>query len=466
MLATGVAGGACVAAGGGVAPAAAVISMTASATLAVVRRVPAATLVALVVFGFGAGALTASVRGDRGVGLEAEAARVPHCDFEARVLEQIGALGTLVAVDRASCIGQSAIGGGGVAVIDTPAPAGAPFRATGWLLPLGSDAFDEARRRAGAQAELDLDSLSLGRPAGLFLVAAWVRDGLKTSALEISPPAAALIRGLTIGDTEALTPDTLEQFRRAGLSHLLAVSGSNVAIVLAAAALLAQVFTFRSRLLLGAAALGVFLLVVGPDPSVLRAVAMGVVGLVALACGRPAEPLHALAIALAVLIVVRPQVVFSVGLHLSLAATAGIIVWAPILQSKMERLPSFLRLPLAVTLSAQAGVLPLLAGVFGQVSLVAPLSNLAAAPAIAPATVLGLTGGILGTFDDRLGGLFLRAAEPFAAWILLIGRVSAQPEWASVGVAPWLGPVLAAPVLVAAVAALARYVGPILSDDA
>lgn len=206
---------------------------------------------------------------------------------------------------------------------------------------------------------------------------------------------------------------------------------------------------FRWRLCLGAGALGFFILVVGPDASVLRAAAMGAAGLVALAVGTRPESLHVLALAVAVVVAVRPQIVFSVGLHLSVLATAGIIMLTPAILQLLRPVPRLVTLPLGVTLGAQLAVLPLLVVVFQEVSLVAPLANLVAAPAVAPATVLGLAGGAVAPVHAGLGSLLLRGAEPFVSWILLVGRTCAEPSWAATDASSSLGWALTVPLAAA-----------------
>jgi competence protein ComEC len=201
-------------------------------------------------------------------------------------------------------------------------------------------------------------------------------------------------------------------------------------------------------------------LVVGPDASVLRAAAMGGVGLLAIATGRQTEPLHALGVALLLIVLIRPQIVHAVGLHLSLAATAGIILWASAIERRAG-LPRFVALPLAVTMSAQIAVLPLLMAVFGQISLVAPIANLLAAVAVAPATILGLIAAVVGAMQPELGGLVLQTAEPFAAWILWVADAAARPAWASLEVPTWTGLVMAVPVCIAAAWTLGSYGEPI-----
>lgn len=432
-----------------------IVGSLGSIALALTRRRPGLVLVTLGSLGFacGAGAAAAQQRPDV---LAAVAKEVPRCAIEGVVLESLGGLGTALALQRVTCDGAGAITDAGVAVADLSAHPGSTLQATGWLVPLGDDPFDRARERAGADVELAVSDVDLSGPGGVAALPAAVRDGLARSGTAIAAPEAALIRGLTIGDTEALAPATIEEFRRAGLSHLLAVSGSNVSIVLAAVMLMTSKMAFRARLLLGAFALSFFVLVVGPDASVLRAAAMGAVGLIALASGRRAEPLHALAAALIAVVVMRPQIVFSLGLHLSVAATAGIIVLTPALLGRLRWLPRVVALPVGVTLGAQAAVLPLLVVAFEEASLIAPIANLLAAPAVPPATILGLAGAVVAPLSQSLAEMALHLAAPFASWILFVGRICSDPPWATVQLSSSVGVLLALPVLGAAWLSLAR----------
>jgi competence protein ComEC len=183
--------------------------------------------------------------------------------------------------------------------------------------------------------------------------------------------------------------------------------------------------------------LGLFVLVVGPEPSVLRASVMGTVGLLALAAGRRTEPLHALGLALIVLLGLRPGLLSSVGLHLSVAATAGIVLFSGRIRDGVSKLggwPRFVSLALAVTLAAQFAVAPILVGTFGELPLVAPLANLLAIPAVAPATVLGLMAAVTGALVPPVGWLCARIAEPFVTWVLAVGRTTGSWSWASIEV--------------------------------
>lgn len=462
LVACGICVGAVVGGGGAIWLRFGILGCGMAAVLSVVRRNPVSILAALALFGFACGAGAAAAQ-ERSPVLRSLAVGVPECRGSGTVLDSLGGLGTAVALETLHCEGHEPVTTGGIAVADISAHAGSRFEASGWLIPLGDDHFDRARARAGAAAELAIIDIDVGRPAGLAALAAAVRDGLVEAGAALDPPEAALLRGLTIGDTQAISGSTLHEFRRAGLSHLLAVSGSNVSIVLGAVMLLGSRLPFRWRLCVGAAALGLFILVVGPDASVLRAAAMGAAGLVALAVGTRAEPLHVLALAVAVVVAIRPQIVFSVGLHLSVLATAGIIMLTPAILQFLRPLPRLVTLPLAVTIGAQFAVLPLLVIVFQEVSLVAPLANLVAAPAVAPATVLGLAGGAVAPVHAGLGSLLLRGAEPFVSWILFVGRTCAQPSWAATQASSSLGWALTLPLAAAFWWALRRQTGGLTS---
>lgn len=431
------------------------VGSLASLLLASTRRRPTIVLITLGSLGFTCGVGAAAAQASPSL-LTSVAEGVPECQVWGTVQESMGGLGTATALERISCEGFGEMTDAGVAVTDLSVHPGSTFEATGWLIPLGDDPFDRARSRAGADVELALSDIRVAAPSGIAAVPAGVRDGLASSGSAIAPPEAALIRGLTIGDTASIAQSTLEEFRRAGLSHLLAVSGSNVSIVLAAIMLMSTRMAFRTRLCVGALGLVFFVLVVGPDASVLRAAAMGAVGLVALACGTRSEPLHALAAALIAVVLMRPQIVFSLGLHLSVAATAGIILLTPALLARFRWMPRIVALPIGVTLGAQIAVLPLLVLAFEEASIVAPIANLLAAPAVPPATILGLAAAVVAPLNQNLAEVVLQIAEPFASWILLVGRTCAQPGWATVRLSSSTGLWLALPALGAAWLSLRR----------
>ncbi|MDQ3645818.1 MAG: ComEC/Rec2 family competence protein [Actinomycetota bacterium] len=411
------------------------------------------------------GALNATVRAAPAAITEL-ARMVPDCRLEGRVLER-SALGTFLAVRRADCDGAGRVDrAGSVVVDDLVAEAGETFEAYGTLIPLGSNGFDEARRFSGAHSSFAPDRYIHGPVHGApLVVAAKVRAALHAATDGLDPARAGLLRGVTIGDTELLAAETVEAFRRSGLSHVLAVSGSNLAIVLGAVSAVAASAARRSRLMVSLAAMSLFVLVVGPDPSVLRAGAMGAITVVALGLGRRAEPLFAIALALIVVIALRPAMVFSVGLHLSAAATAGIVLWGEAIARRCTRVPRVAAMAIGATLSAQVAVAPILIATFGQLSLIGPVANVLALPAVPPATVIGLGSAAVELLHEGWGGAFARVAALFGDWILFLAGASGGQGWAAIEVPRWLGGALGSVVLAAGVRSAVRLGAPTdLSD--
>jgi competence protein ComEC len=386
------------------------------------------------------------------------ARRTPECSFHGRVLEGAGGLGTVVAIEDLRCDGFAPVSDAGIAILDgAVGEAGAALAGRGLLAPLGDEGFDRARSLIGAHAHLVADDLEVERPGGLHAVAAAVRRGMRASTGTLDERRAGLLRGLAIGDVSAIDRRTEDALRRAGLAHLLAVSGSNVAIVLAAVGAVTGWLSARLRTAGAALALALYVLVVGPDPSVLRAAAMGGIGVAALAFGSRAEPLQALGLALIVLIALRPGLVFAIGLHLSVAATAGIVVWGPPLAHRLSRrLPRPAALGLAATLGAQAAVAPLLVAAFEELSLAGPVANALALPAVPPATVFSLAGAVAASFYPPAGEVMATIAEPFAAWILWVGDLWSDAPWAAATVPAWIAWPLGAAAATAAVMTLSR----------
>jgi competence protein ComEC len=420
-----------------------------------VRRKKAAILIGIALAAFGAGAFDASLRSGRTAPVAMLASDFARCNIEGRVVEDQGPLGTLVSIDHAVCAGFPRLHDpGSVMLPDKAADAGSLIAAQGTLVPLQDDSFDLSRRRAGADALFDADSTrSEGISFPPLRLAAAIRHGLQESTAPLGSPREGLMRGLTIGDTDKLDQTTVDDFRRAGLSHLLAVSGENLAMFLGALALIVRHFPYRLRLTAYLAAIGLFVLVVGPQPSVLRAAVMGAVMIVAVGRGHRVQPLAVLGTALIIVVAFRPGLVFSVGLQLSAAATIGIVLWTEPVERFLRPLPRAIALPLAVTLSAQVAVSPILIATFGQLSLVAPLANLLAFPAVAPPTVLGLCAGVASLLNGTAARFLVTLAAPFVGWIAWVGTSFGRAAVAAVDLphaAAWLAGL---PVVAAAVAA-------------
>lgn len=416
----------------------------ASAAIALTRRSARTVLCGVALLSCCAGTIVGRTAAEPGALVEI-ARSVPRCDLEGRVIERAGGLGTLLDVTLTTCGGMR-----GVAVatgaIGEP---GASVVGNAWVLSLGDDPFERARWHAGARVQL-VGDVHVVRPpeAPLLRAAARVRGLLRAATDSLPDDRAGLLLGLTIGETDRLTPATVDAFRRSGLAHLVAVSGSNVALVLGAAAVLARHRARRTRLVVSGVTLALYVLVVGPDASVLRAAGMAALMLIAVAFGRSAISLSTLAVALIAIVLLRPGMVFSAGFHLSVAATLGIILLAPAIARIMPG-PRWFSLLLGATLGAQVGVAPVLLATFGELSLIAPVANLLAAPAVAVTTITGLVGGLCTGLVPQLAPMITALADAGVRWILNVAELTSRIPGASVAL-PAQASLIAAAVAIAA----------------
>ncbi|TFV61897.1 ComEC/Rec2 family competence protein [Geodermatophilus sp. DF01-2] len=277
----------------------------------------------------------------------------------------------------------------------------------------------------------------LGDPPWVQRATGGLRDGLRDAAVRVlGPQAGGLLPGLVVGDTRAMDPVLVEDFRRAGLAHLTAVSGANVAIVLAGvlAPLRRRAVDRRVQALVALVALAAFVVLARPSASVVRAAAMGAVTLLALATGRSRAALPALGGAVVVLLLLDPALARDAGFALSVAATAAIVLLAPGWSRRLRERGWPLPLADAVAVAAAAGLAtaPLVAGLSGLVSPVSFPANLLAAPAVAPATVLGLLAAISAAVVPPLGDALVWLAGWPVRWLVVVAqRAAALPDGAT-----------------------------------
>ena len=271
-------------------------------------------------------------------------------------------------------------------------------------------------------------------------------------------PGDVLVPALVDGDDAALPAEVVDDFRTAGLTHLTAVSGANLTILLAFLLPCARWCGVRAHGLLIVGALGIvgFVLVARPEPSVLRAAAMGTAALIGLGWGGRAAGSRALGAAVVGLLLVDPALAVTWGFALSVVATAGILYLGPPLRDALaSHLPRWVAEAVAVPLAAQVACTPLVAVLAAHVSVVSVLANLVAAPLVGPTTVLGLAGGLLGLVAPPLGGLPGMIAGTCAHGIVVTARVFAAAPGAVVPWSPSGWPLLALVVLCIAAAAVA-----------
>ncbi len=253
-----------------------------------------------------------------------------------------------------------------------------------------------------------------------------VRRTLTRGAAPLPTVERSLFAGFVLGDDREQPPSVTDDFRASGLTHLLVVSGENVAFVLILAAPLLRRVGLRARLLLGLIVLLGFGLITRWEPSVLRAEAMAAIALVATTWGRPVSTLRVLALAVTGLVLVDPMLVRSVGFLLSVGACTGIALLARPLADRLPG-PRPLAAAAAVTIAAQVGVAPVLVPIFGPLPLATLPANLLAIPAAGPIMVWGMTAGVLA----GIGPSFVAAALHLPTglligWVALVARVAAR----------------------------------------
>lgn len=256
-----------------------------------------------------------------------------------------------------------------------------------------------------------------------------MRTALRDASSVLADEPAGLLPGLVVGDTSDLSPRVEREFLDAGLSHLTAVSGTNVAIVCGAVLLVLRAFRLGPRISSGVAGLALlgFVVLVGSEPSVLRAGVMGAVGLLAMAVGRRSSALPALAVAVGGLVLYDPAMAVSFGFALFVAATAALVLLAPRWSAALARrgVPTGIAAALTVPVAAFVVTAPIIAGMAGRLSLVSVVANLLAAPVVAPATVFGVLAAVLALVWMPAAELIVHLAGPEAAWLVLVARESA-----------------------------------------
>src|SRR4051794_12780 len=329
-------------------------------------------------------------------------------------------------------------------------PLGATVRVNGHL---GTSTQGDAAAVVSTSSPPDIRA----GPDPWWVASGRLRAAVRDSVAGLPPDRRALVPALVDGDDAGPGPMLADGFRTTGLTHLLAVSGTNLTLVVGFALVVARWLRVRGRWLYVVGAVGIagFVLLARAEPSVLRAAAMGTVALLGLGVNGADRGVRALGVATVALLLVDPGLASAFGFALSVLATAGILLLAPTWRDALARwLPRWVAEAVAVPAAAQLACTPLVAAISGQVSLVAVGANLLAAPAVAPATVQGLLAGLVTLVLPALGHAVGIGAGWCVAWIIEVAERGAALPTAAVS---WgSGPVaLAALTVVCLVAAAA-----------
>lgn len=260
-------------------------------------------------------------------------------------------------------------------------------------------------------------------------VAAQLRTSLHDAAKNV--PGAELVPGFAVGDTSLVNEELELQMQNSSLTHLVAVSGANCALITSVVIAIAALCGVRRRfrIVLAAASLGAFVFVVGPDPSVQRAAVMASVMLISNYGGKRAVALPALGIAIVLLLCIDPWQAMQPGFALSVAATGGILLLVPTIDDGLRRrisLPVWVTLPISIALSAQLACGPLILLLQPGIPSVGVLANVLAGPAAPLGTGLGLLAMLLLQIFDPVGtGVLVLASLP-ARWVASTAAVTSQ----------------------------------------
>jgi competence protein ComEC len=265
-----------------------------------------------------------------------------------------------------------------------------------------------------------------------------LRAGLSKAAGGLPGDGGSLLPGLAIGDVSAVSGSLSADMKASSLTHLTAVSGANCAVVIALVMWASGALGMRRgvRVACALTALGGFVVLVTPQPSVLRAAVMATIVVFSAAAGRPGRGVPSLCLAVIVLLVGDPWLALDYGFALSVLATAGLLVLAPLMARALQRwLPRSLALALSIPIAAQVACQPILILLNPSVPLYGVAANLLAEPAAPMATVLGLLACLMLPVFPAAGMACASLAWLPSAWIAGVARVTATLPGSSL---PWL----------------------------
>jgi competence protein ComEC len=318
-----------------------------------------------------------------------------------------------------------------VMFLDEAQPLGTPVRLRASARPLPDGGYGRWLTQQHATAILDVRELSVtGRPGALTRGSEQIRERIRRAATRhLDDDVGGLLVGFVTGDTRLLPASDGEAMQATGLTHLTAVSGSNTAVLLLG---VAGVLSFlrvgaRVRWAVLAATVPWFAFITRFEPSVLRAGTMALLVIVAAARGVARDPRHLLVGAVLLLLSIDPLLSWSLGLLLSAGATLGVLVIAPRLTKRFERvLPRPVAQLLGITVGAQLAVAPVLLAGFGRIELISIPANMLAVPMAAFGSAVAFIASAVAIVSVPAAGSIFIVASPGAAGVLAVARGGAS----------------------------------------
>ena len=285
------------------------------------------------------------------------------------------------------------------------------------------------RRARHVAGRLQIVALSQpGSASGPVGLANQIRRLVVEGAGSLSHRDRVLLTGFTVGDDRQQLPEVTDDFRAAGLTHLTAVSGQNVAFVLLLIRPILRRLGPVGRLALVIAMLLQFGLITRWEPSVMRAIAMAIAAAASHLGARPRSGLPLLAGVVTLLLVIDPMLVHSIGFRMSVFASVGIATLSKRLAIRIGG-PAWIADPLALTLAAQIGVAPIVLASFGSMPLVSIPANLLAGPASGPLMAWGLTAGPLaGLLGGAAAALLHIPTQLMTGYLAAVARIAASVD--------------------------------------
>lgn len=251
----------------------------------------------------------------------------------------------------------------------------------------------------------------------LYQLKTWVELRLNELYME---PEASFVAGLLLGSRKGMPAELADAFQKVGLTHIVAISGYNITLVITGMFLFFQFLSLKWRVVVSTVAIILFVILVGASAAVVRAGIMGGLTLWALFTGRKSQVFFALLWSAVLMVLINPYtLLYDVGFQLSFASTLGLLVCSPMLEKFLpnnQKTP-ILREAFVLTLSAQIATTPLILFHFGRLSWISPFANLLAAPFLAPAMMFGALSVIFGQPMAMVAWVNLRAVELIAIWI-------------------------------------------------